>query len=574
MRAALLALALGPSLALAWDSVCFERPGRACTPFAGPQTARNRWVGPSDEHRQLFEQTREKAGLPFSVSAEQTLTVFTSAGTVDIGGRPAFTLQPSALDEVARVRRRTFTVAELSQLPDFSYALWDWASGHETCPLGDGTDATLCHDFASHMGPVNSNHFVPQAQGAYRRAHALALARAADCRRLSESLAGRFGEVTRACEVEALALEAMGQHFLQDAWSMGHMWERWGSANLDDFPGATVEEKRDRAVLTALVAGFIHGARGVLQALPTWTTYDVNDAMCAPWDDVRFVAKDGVTSQAVGDLYVTQLTPEQSRRFFDCATSGLVEVYRATAQAHGPLGTPAPGLSSIDPTGEACFGQRATNEAIVRGMAIQLKVVGVQTAIPLDARFASWMVPQVARQSGKVPVPNKTKNAFRLSLERVATMARFVAKDAPTGTSLAEGGLGDFLGVLPNGRYATSAAYEDPPLPWAPTGSFRAATLARTFHLSHAKDWCEATTLPQLEALRGRARDATLDPETRAAACEACTEFTARHLRVGTTASWDTTSEPLCQSLVPTPAYVYLPGPGAPRALARTWCCP
>jgi hypothetical protein len=573
-RGALLLLALLPSVALAWDSVCYERAGRYCTPASGPQTARHRWRGPSDEHRQLFEQTREKAGLPFSLSAEHTLTVFTSASTVAIAGQPAFTLQPAALDEVARVRRRTFTVGELAQLPDFSYALWDWASGHETCPLGDGTDATRCHDFASHMGPVNSNHFVPQSQGAYRRAHALALSRAAECRALSTSLGGRFTEVTRACEVEALALEAMAQHFLQDAWSMGHMWQRWGSANLDDFPGATVEEKRDRAVLTALVAGFIHGARGVLQSLPTWTTYDVNDAMCAPWDDVRFVAKDGLVSQAVGDLYVGQMTPAQSQRFFDCATSGLLAVYAATGQAHGPPGSPAAGLSSVDPTSDVCFGQRATNESIVRGMAIQLKVVGVQTAIPLDARFASWMVPQVARASGKVPVPPRTKNAFRLSLERVATMARLVAKDAPQGTSLAEGGLGDFLGVLPNGAYPQRATYEDPPLPWTPNGPGRAVTLARTFHLAHAKDWCEAMTLAQLEALRTRARSPALDAETREAACQVCTEFAGRHVRIGTPASWDTTSEPLCQSLTASPTLVYLPGPGAPRMLAQTWCCP
>jgi hypothetical protein len=210
----------------------------------------------------------------------------------------------------------------------------------------------------------------------------------------------------------------------------------------------------------------------------------------------------------------------------------------------------------------------------VRGRAIQLKVVGVQTAIPLDARFASWMVPQVARASGKVPVPTKTKNAFRLSLERVATMARFVAKDAPTGTSLAEGGLGDFLGVLPNGRYASTATFEDPPLPWTPAGSFRAASLVRTFHLAHAKEWCEAMTLPQLEALRTRARDTTLDPDARAATCQACTEFAVRHLRVGAPALWDTTSEPLCQSLVTSPSYLYVPGPGAPRALAQAWCCP
>ncbi len=29
-----------------------------------------------------------------------------------------------------------------------------------------------------------------------------------------------------ACETEAKVLEAIGQHYLQDAWSMGHLWER------------------------------------------------------------------------------------------------------------------------------------------------------------------------------------------------------------------------------------------------------------------------------------------------------------------------------------------------------------
>jgi len=145
-------------------------------------------------------------------------------------------------------------VGEFTHLPDFSWALWDWASGHETCPLEGASSLADCHDFAAHMGPVNSNHFVPQYREYYRHYHQLALARAAECRTLETRLAsaaGRFDEYQRECELEALTLEAVGQHYLQDAWSMGHMWERWGSSTLTDFPGATVEEKRDRAVLRA-----------------------------------------------------------------------------------------------------------------------------------------------------------------------------------------------------------------------------------------------------------------------------------------------------------------------------------
>jgi hypothetical protein len=58
-------------------------------------------------------------------------------------------------------------------------------------------------------------------------------------------------------------------------------------------------------------------------------------------------------------------------------------------------------------------------------------------------------------------------------------------------------------------------------------------------------------------------------------ACEACSEFTLRHLRVGTDlANYDTTAEPLCHYLSGGP-YLYQSGPGTPETLARTWChCP
>jgi hypothetical protein len=568
----LVACCLLPAGALAWESVCYDSAARPCSPSAGPNTARNRWIGNLDEHRQLWEATRQKAGLPAAVSDPLTLTVFTGSGTVQIGSATAPTLQPAAFSDATRTATRTVTAGELAQLPDFSYALWDWASGHETCPLSDGTDATLCHDFASHMGPVNSNHFAPQSQGIYARYHALALARAAECRVMGMRLAtagGRFDAFVKSCEVEALALEAIGQHFLQDAWSMGHMWQRWGSANLADFPGGTTEEKRDHAVLAALVSGFIHGARGVLQALPNWTSYDVNDAMCAPWSDVRFVGHDGVISPAVGDDYLAQMTPIQTQRFYDCATSGMLAVYQATSQAHGPA-TPEAGLTSVDPVGDGCFAQRATNEAIVRGMAIHLKVLGVQSTIPLDARFSSWMIPQVARASGKVPVATRTKNQFRISLMRVTTRARLTAQDEPVATTLAQGEMGDFMGILPNGQYTAAADYEDPPLPWGPVSSARGVTLARVFHQAHATDWCGAV---DLNALKAHAADAALDATGRTAACEACTELAVRQVRLGTASSWDTAQEPLCGYLASAPSYLYLPG-SSPRQAAATWCCP
>jgi hypothetical protein len=290
---------------------------------------------------------------------------------------------------------------------------------------------------------------------------------------------------------------------------------------------------------------------------------------------VRFVTKDGLNSAGTGDLYLNDMTPIQRRRFFDCATSSLLSVYEATGKALGPVGAPEVGLSSVDPTSDACFSQRATNVSLVRGMAIELKVAGVQSTIPLDARFSSWMVPQVARASGKVPVSKKQRNEFRFSLERVTTMARLVAKDDPSGTSLAEGGLGSFVGVEPNGAYPTPATSEDPPLPWGPLSSnARGVTLARTFHRAHTREWCAAMTKSSLEGLRTRAQDSTLSDEGRAVACRVCSEFAARHVRIGTAQSWDAAQEPVCLALMPSAVALYTQGPGTPEQLAQRWCCP
>ena len=592
-RALLVAASLLAPAAFAWDSACtkfndktleageLERQrGSPCVPSAGPATARERWIGPVDEHRRLWELTREKAGLPAAVSATRTLTVFTGPADIDVGGTQVPTLIPVSFEAAERVAYRPYTIGEFTQLPDFSWALWDWASGHETCPLEGASSLADCHDFAAHMGPVNSNHFVPQSREYYRHYHQLALTRAGECRALGTKLtgaAGRFAEYQRECELEALTLEAVGQHYLQDAWSMGHMWERWGSSTLTDFPGDTVEEKRDRAVLTALVAGFFHGARGVLQALPEWTTFDVNDAMCAPWDGVRFKAASGEISRGVGDDYLSVFQSDapyepQSTMFFQCAVSGLLDVYVAAGEVHGAA-TPAGGFTSIDPISEACFGQRATNQAIALGAAVNLKIAGLQSSIPIDARFVSFMLPKVARASGKVSVAPKVRNEFRFELQRAVTIARLRAKDDPDGTSLASGQWTSFMGAKPNGAYSGIASYIDaPPDP----ASERTQYIERTFHRAHASEWCESTTMANIDGLRARSQDMGLRLEERVAACTACTELTVRHLRVGTAARWDTAQEPLCRYLAATPVFVYHRAAGTtdPLATATGYCCP
>ena len=606
---ALFLLALLLSLpAAAWESVCYERPdptkepseypqdsGSWCAPAAGPNTARHRWVGKLDEHRRLWEVTREKAGLPAESSSTMQLRVFTSGAPVPVDGQQLTSLLPVPFAEAERVQLRSITPGELAQLPDFSYALWDWATGHETCPLpGAGDNATLCHDFASHMGPVNSNHFLPQAGRFYSYYHALALGRAGECKAMKQAVgaaAGRFTLYLRACESQALALEAVAQHYLQDAWSAGHMWQRWGSPELVDFPSATGDQ-RDRAVLVALASGLVHGARGVLQRAPSWTSYDVNDALCAPHPAVEFITPTGERHPAIGDDYLELLPPlgtgstytPQSERLLSCAVSGMRQVYSVAGENHGPLGPPAQGLRTLEPTSVECFGQRVTNQAIKEAAAVQFRVFGKQVTLELDSRVVGAIVPTVARETGEVPVPARLKNEFRLGLQRVVSLTRLMSKEKPHGTELAQGRFGTFLGARPNGEYTNSAvlaSYVDPQLPWPATpdtaagAKDRAQALARVFHQGHASDWCRAFAPDGLEALRARATSGALDAETRAAACEICSEFAVRHLRIGTgPANYDTASEPLCHYLSTGP-YLYQPGPGTPETLARSWCgCP
>jgi hypothetical protein len=149
--------------------------------------------------------------------------------------------------------------------------------------------------FSQHLGGLNSSHFLPQAADFYSHYHALALVRAAECADTWEQIPAdardRLEDYVLQCEKEALVLEAVGHHFLQDAWSMGHMWERWGSSSLEDwdwtYPYVEGFSAEDDLTLTVLVGGFsgtIHGAKSVTDVLSAAIADWVNE-MLALYDE-------------------------------------------------------------------------------------------------------------------------------------------------------------------------------------------------------------------------------------------------------------------------------------------------
>ena len=609
-RAALLVLALAAS-AHAYDSRCYVDGGAECAP--GPQSARSRWIGVSDEHRELWLRTLDLAGLPALPAAQAEdqfdLQVFTTDDPVDVAGTPMPTLAPVAFFDATRKTTRTTSAPEFAQLPDFGFALWDWATGLETCPLDPALPtpaaARPCHDFSTHMGAVNSNHFLPQAQAFFTYYHGLALARAAACRTMRDKLgaeASRFGEFLDACAAEAFVLEAIGHHFLQDAWSSGHMWERWGSPDLIDFTD------HPHALLVAMTSGLIHGARGVLQEDARFVGTDVNDALCAPGPRVGFSTAATTAAPALGDLFLDALLagdgadfPEQFAQLFSCAASSVRQVVRALGETPGAID---PRIAEVaDPPGDVCFGQRATNAALSAGIGLDFKdPTGTQQRIELDSAQAAALVPLAsAFIGGDLSIANPAVIAqYTFDLSRIVTLARLRAVVDPTGTGLARGGLGPLLGVAPNSAFVQSplAPYVDPPLPWpdpptpANDAPARALALARTFHRAHASDWCArfhagSADFLDVEALRSRVETLRGTPSASAgeinAACAVCSEFAARHLRAGTSeADHDTTREPLCHFLVDPPAspqYVYQQGNAGDDVtrLAKAYCgcgCP
>ncbi len=200
-------------------------------------------------------------------------------------------LRAAADDELgtALIERAWPGISRLAGLPDYAYAVHDWINASTLCPaLPPGAEEReeSCYVYAAwHGAALNSSHFGEQATAMFRHYHGIALALADNARRLgvAATTAQDRDEMlvyVRAAERQALAFEAVAQHYLQDRWSMGHAWNRWNGPRHADQAGSLFE-----SVSTGLISGFLHGAEAALKKLPVAGTYIAADPMCSP----RFV---------------------------------------------------------------------------------------------------------------------------------------------------------------------------------------------------------------------------------------------------------------------------------------------
>jgi hypothetical protein len=573
--------------ALAWDSVCKDQAGDVCD--YGLEPARERWNHPQEsEHYDLMLFAMSLSGVPMELNDPITFKTWTD-------GLPVDTVLNADVESVSPVQlgaagfaSREMEPAEFAQLPDYSYGLYDWVAGNEMCLAFDGTDATTdadtCHNFTTHTGALNSSHFLPQARGFWGHYHQLALNRAAECAAMWPHLSGTpFEDNALACEKEAMAFEAVAQHYLQDAWSSGHMWERWGAP---EYEPAKFPNGLNSAQVIAMFSGIVHGAKTILEdKLPG--TYD--DPLCGPHKTSVYIdPADSEKREGAGDLFLgshllTSDFDHQRQPFMGCSVESILEVYNATGQAHGEVGVASSsGFSSRDPWSDDCWNQRATNKAIANAWGVHVGATPHQVAIfsakpPLLPRptggtlyrllVAQFMGPMLDLLNfygnGGEALNYAQWEQFRGEIAANTLKVMMEARLRPNKTNVAEGDVFSLLDVQPNGTWAIGGTGDVGVLPadYVDIGTwtlfdddFRATAINLGFLDSHAPDRCAELGEDDLQEYIAAVQNAA--PDDQGFACSQCATMIAPHVRIGTDElNYLETKKPLCQ---------YVPDSGTP----------
>lgn len=468
--------------------------------------------GAHSEHTLIATASAERAGLnetrifePFWLRYATRNEYVASPATLDEDdGRPvgdkwvaAQSWLPTGGTPGSTHAARSMALLELAQLPDDSSSVADFAAGNEICPL-DGIDGygnshtDACHQFEGALGSTNATHFKPLNHAMWAYYHTLARRRIRQCADL-EALNGRFYEdwdyyyawspkivseqdtEVHECEREAMAYEMFAQHFLQDAWSTGHMWRRWGRASIADFPDYLGSEIREdipnmnrparRAAIAAMVAvgaGVVHGAKSVLLGkVGSWIgdegtffrTY-TDDPLNSPEYQIlplfteytRWIGSGSTSYFGGGDLYwnpsvaprgavgVDEKFREQRERLLNCGAASMLETYREGPMRHG---VPMPGahsadIDAVDLRGSYCWEQMVDNRSMAAAVGISDATYGPGILTGLSAGIASRIIVSTREDGLSFPrgdladAPDEaTKAAIRdrdLFLQRLARL--------------------------------------------------------------------------------------------------------------------------------------------------------
>ncbi|WP_047855570.1 hypothetical protein [Archangium gephyra] len=559
---------------LGWDS---EANGKA-----GAEATGEVWTS---EHRDIYAAALAADGI---TDTQGMLTLFAGGTT---GTRATVT------DWAAVVQRveRPYSPAMFADLPDFSFSVANWLDGNERCPLtGWSTDS--CYDADSFfftgltgwlVAGLNSSHFLPQARSAWSVYHTLALDTAARCKELDTAFAGLEGSddvratLVKRCELEALMFEGVAQHYQQDAWSSGHMWQRWGSADIQDWVGQPIDFAR--SLLVGSLAGFVHGTE--------------SRPLCAPAPEVLFSTGDSSMLVAgMGDMHLGELagsSPVQAGLLNTCVMGSLDEVIAALP---GRLGGVSGGRTH---PGASCFNQRVTNGALRASMMVADQW---KSAIALRY-FARYKIDWSGIDLASVTEAERDELSSRARLDMVrwanaVSAARFSPANPDTGTNLADGKLlhddGSsseltMLGMRPNGAYESrirSLATYDPSVA-AVMGrqdvlgeqASAAKRLRYGLYEAYPDYWCAQDLAGEIQRAAERCRDPHLPGDTRTAHCQVCAGLGTFNRREGYGPDQPGEVDAVCDAFTDTfsARRLYLPPGLAPGALTsakkvEAWC--
>ena len=590
----ILHLLLAAQPALAWNS---HADGEV-----GPLAAREVWT---DEHRDIYAIALAAYGVDTEVTEVDVYTDGSELSAWWAGHIGDFDTVAPAADwaDVQAVQTRPFELAMYADLPDFAWSLSGWAGGNETCPI-DGASEPTCWGPLSEtlvswlVAGLNSTHFLPQSGAAYGWYHQLALDTADRCAAMHSSLHAlstaddeAIEAVVRQCEQEAYMFEGVAQHYLQDSWSSGHMWQRWGSPSRADWPGDSDLAAFGHAAAVGAISGLIHGTE--------------EDPLCAPNHDVHFVPGNGSAPiPGIGDLSFELLisgaspAPEQDVLMWSCVLGSVDEV---VTRLPGVLGGESTGLTF--PGDTDCFGQRVTNEAIsnttgfalVDGHALALRWL---SRLELAFDLVGALVDLADADAENI------NDQFRESLVELAILhdaAKYTAANDPLGTNLADGiyRMEDgseyevqMMGMRPNGAYIdrmTDGLSTYDPSVEVQTGDAtdttereaQAEVLRRALPAAHVDTWCEDGLAEAVDTLGTACRTTIADDDAEDgvadAQCGACAEL-GTWLRVAGAVGDDALPAEVCDAFPSTDSRsLYLPDWVDPNADSSTerveaWC--
>lgn len=482
--------------------------------------ARRSWNAAGSEHLTLTQAAANAAGLPASLGVPffvrypgQNVRLISrfNESIPTLGFIAGQSFIPTSMAKASAFVLRGISLYELSEVPDMALSVQDWAAGDEICPLNDIDGAyqsepgqpshdpgqKMCHDFFGALGSLNSTHFAPGSRYVYEYYHRLALQMIRTCNDLQPLQAfythtGPWAAVQSAgdtevheCEREAFVFEMFAQHFLQDAWSSGHMWHAWGHESFSQFPpfleplkGASWDDASPpsenlqgrRALIAGAVGAFrgmVHGDRDVaLQAMKenqygqhvpdTLLELVAEDPLSAPFfgrtktfagllgfdrERVTWLNANGTRAPGAGDQYLNLLLnpfadfltyPDESlgdtyvesrNRLLMCTATSLREVYEAGPQAHG---APSAFSGAWPRTGfdfrNECWTQRATN-ASMYGSVAPVRVTYDPYFVGLDTRLTN-----PAALFGMVNKTLLPRVAGMMRLPNAADRAKFVTR--------------------------------------------------------------------------------------------------------------------------------------------------